>query len=273
MQSPTNVLPMQGFRAGVSALRDADTVAELMEQAGALVTRFEHGPRPSERPVEGWLSELISGEITDVVLFSAQGVRMLYELARQSGKDGAVLQALRGVRIIAQGGRTERALAEIGLRSTVRAKGRTEEELLDALSKLDLRGRVVALQPRDLAADKALIANLEGAGAKVRTRGRARPVDENAKELVEQLLAGEFDGLLLLDAGEVGWLWDAATAEGHTGALREALAGMMIVASEPAVVALRDRGVRAHPAPHGTFDGTERLEDLLPLLRTVPAAE
>ncbi len=273
MHSPTNVLPMQGFRAGVSALRDADALAELMERAGALVTRFEQGPRPSERPVEGWLSELISGEVTDVVLFSAQGVRMLYELARQLGKDGAVLQGLRGVRIIAQGGRTERALAEIGLRSTVRAKGHDEEALLDELSKLDLRGRVVALQPRDLAADKALIAHLEGAGAKVRTRGRARPVDENAKELVEQLLAREFDGLLLLDANEVGWLWDAATAEGNTGALREALASITIVANEPAVVALRDRGVRAHPAPHGAFDGTERLEDFLPLLRTVPAAE
>lgn len=273
MQSPTNVLPMQGFRAGVSALRDADTVAELMERAGAVVTRFEQGPRPSERPIEGWLSELVSGEVTDVVLFSAQGVRMLYELARQIGRDGAVLQALRGVRIIAQGGRTERALAEIGLRSAVRAKGRTEEALLEALSKLDLKGRVVALQPRDLAADSVLIQHLEGAGAKVRTRGRARPVDENARELVEQLLAHEFDGLVLLDAGEVGWFWDAATAEGHAGALREALAGMTIVASDAAIVALRDRGVRAHPAPHGLFDGSERLEDFLPLLRTVPAAE
>jgi uroporphyrinogen-III synthase len=273
MQSPTNVLPMEGFRAGVSALRDADTVAELMEQAGAIVTRFEQGPRPSERPVEGWLSELISGEVTDVVLFSAQGVRMLYELARQIGRESAALQALRSVRIIAQGGRTERALAELGLRAAVRARGRAEEVLLDALSKLDLKGRVVALQPRDLAADKTLIAYLESVGAKVRTRGRARPVDENAKELVERLLAREFDGLVLLDAGEVVWLWDAATAEGHAGALREALAGVTIVASEPAVIALRDRGVRAHPAPRGIFDGSERLEDFLPLLRSVPAAE
>ena len=273
MQSPTNMLPMQGFRAGVSAARDADTVAELFARAGAVVARFEQGPRPSERPIEGWLSELISGEVTDVVLFSAQGVRMLYELARQIGREGAALQALRGVRIIAQGGRTERALAEIGLRATVRARGRTEEALLEALSKLDLNGRVVALQPRDLVADKALIAHLESSGAKVRTRGRARPVDEAAKELVEQLIGGAFDGLVLLDANEVGWLWDAAIAEGHTGALREALAGVTIVASEPAVVALRDRGVRAHPAPHGVLDGTERLEDFLPLLRPSPAAE
>ncbi|HVW26797.1 MAG TPA: uroporphyrinogen-III synthase [Polyangiaceae bacterium] len=273
MQSPTNSLPMQGFRAAVSVLRDADDIVEQLEQAGAVVTRFERGPRPSERPIEGWLSELISGEVTDVVLFSAQGVRVLYEFARQLGRDGAALQALRGVRIIAQGGRTERALAEIGLRATVRAKGRTEEALLEALSRLDWKGRVVALQPRELAADKALVAQLERAGAKVRTRGRPRPVDEAAKGLVEQLIARAFDGLLLLDANEVGWLWDAAVADGHTGALREALSAVTIVASEPAVVALRDRGVRAHPAPHGVFDGTERLEDVLPLLRTVPAAE
>jgi uroporphyrinogen-III synthase len=273
MQSPTNALPMQGFRAAVSALRDADAVAEHLEQAGAVVSRFEPGPRPSERPIDGWLSELISGEVTDVVLFSAQGVRMLYELARQLGREGPALHALRGVRIIAQGGRTERALAEIGLRATIRARGRSEETLLEALSKVDLKGRVVALQPRDLGADKAVVAFLENAGAKVRTRGRARPADEAAKALVEQLIAHGLDGLVLLDANEVAWFWDAAIADGHAGALREALGAITIVASEPVVVALRDRGVRAHAAPPGIFDGSERLEDYLTLLRTVPAAE
>jgi uroporphyrinogen-III synthase len=266
-------LPIQGFKAAVSAARDADTVANLLEAAGAEVTRFEQGPRLSERAVESWLTELIAGEVTDVVLFSAQGIRMLYELARQLGREGAALEALRRVRIIAQGGRTAQALAEIGLRAEVRTRGDSVEALLEALSKLDLNGRVVALQPRDLAADAALVSHLEGAGAKVRTRGRARPADDAAKELVEQLTAGTYDGLVIFDAGEVSWLWEAAMAEGHTGALREALSRVTVVAGEPAVVALRDRGVRAHSAPHGALDGSERLEDFLPLLRTVPAAE
>jgi uroporphyrinogen-III synthase len=227
----------------------------------------------SERAVEGWLTELIAGDVTDVVLFSAQGIRMIYELARQLGREAAALEALRRVRIIAQGGRTERALAEIGLQAEVRARGRTAEGLLEALSKLNLNGRVVALQPRDLAADAALVSHLERAGAKVRTRGRARPADDAAKELVEQLIAGAYDGLVLFDAGEVGWLWEAAIAEGHTGALREALARVTVIAGEPAVASLRDHGVRAHCAPHGALDGSEQLEDFLPLLRAVPAAE
>jgi uroporphyrinogen-III synthase len=273
MQSPTTVLPIQGWKAAISAVPDADQVARLFEEAGAQVARFEQGPRPSERPIEGWLNELIAGEVTDVVFFSAQGVRMLIELARQLGRDGAALQALRGVRIIAQGGRTERALAEIGLRPEVRARGRAEEQLLEALSKLDLNGRVVALQPRDLSADAAIVAHLERAGAKVRTRGRARPVDDSARSLVEQLTTGAFDGLVLFDANEVGWLWDAAIAEGHTGALREALAAVTIIGGGTAVAALRDRGVRAHEAPHGVLDGSESVEDFLPLLRAVPAAE
>ena len=88
-------LPIQGFKAAVSAERVADTVANLFEAAGAKVTRFEQGPRLSERAVEGWLSELIAGEVTDVVLFSAQGIRMTYELARQLGREGAALEALR----------------------------------------------------------------------------------------------------------------------------------------------------------------------------------
>ncbi|HEX4337840.1 MAG TPA: uroporphyrinogen-III synthase [Polyangiaceae bacterium] len=273
MQSPTTVLPLKGWRAVVSAAPDAETIAQILERAGAVVSRFEQGPRPSERPIEGWLGELIAGDVTDVILFSAQGVRMLYELARQIGKEGAALQALKGVRIIAQGGRTERALAEIGLKPAVRTRSRSDESLLEALATLELGGRVVALQPRDLAADAALIKHLESVGAKVRTRGRARPVDDAAKDLVEQLTAGAFDGLVLFDATEVTWIWDAAIAEGHTGALREALAAVTIIAGEPAVAALKDRGVRAHAAPHGVLDGSERLEEFLPLLRTVPAAE
>src|SRR5882672_3674518 len=154
---PTTAPPIQGWKAAVSAAGDADTVASLLEAAGAKVSRFEQGPRMSERAVEGWLSELIAGDVTDVVLFSAQGIRMIYELARQLGREAAALEALRRVRIIAQGGRTERALAEIGLRAEVRARGRSAEVLLEALSKLDLNGRVVALQPRDLAADAALV--------------------------------------------------------------------------------------------------------------------
>jgi uroporphyrinogen-III synthase len=270
---PITALPIQGWKAAVSAARDADTVAKLLEAAGAEVSRFEQGPRMSERAVEGWLTELIAGDVTDVVLFSAQGIRMIYELARQLGREAAALEALRRVRIIAQGGRTERALAEIGLQAEVRARGRTAEGLLEALSKLNLNGRVVALQPRDLAADAALVSHLERAGAKVRTRGRARPADDAAKELVEQLIAGAYDGLVLFDAGEVGWLWEAAIAEGHTGALREALARVTVIAGEPAVASLRDHGVRAHCAPHGALDGSEQLEDFLPLLRAVPAAE
>src|SRR5712671_4796800 len=120
MQSPITTPQVQGFRAAVSAARDADGVERLLAEAGALVSRFEQGPRPSERPIDGFLGELVAGEITDVIFFSAQGVRLLYELGRQGGREGPVLAALRTVRLIALGGRTERALAELGLKPEVR---------------------------------------------------------------------------------------------------------------------------------------------------------
>jgi uroporphyrinogen-III synthase len=273
MYSPITSHGVQGFRAAVSAAAGADGVARLLEEGGAVVSRFEQGPRPSERPIDGFLGELQAGEITDVIFFSAQGVRLLYELARQAAREAAVVGALRSMRVIALGGRTERALAEIGLKSDVRARGRGTEALLEALAKLDLRGRVVALQPRDLSDDTALLEHLERAGAKVRTRSRPHPADEAAKALIEQIVAAEFDGLVLSDTGEVTWLFDAALAAGGAGALRDALAGMVVVANDSAIAALRDRGVRAHSAPNGAIDRTERLEDILPFLRSVPAAE
>jgi uroporphyrinogen-III synthase len=273
MHSSITTHGVQGFRAAVSAEPDADGVARLLEEAGAAVSRFERGPRTSERPIDGFLSELLAGEITDVLFFSAQGVRFFYELARQAGREAAVVATLRSVRVIAQGGRTERALAEIGLRADVRARGRATEALLETLAKLDLKGRVVALQPREVMDDAAVVEHLERAGAKVRTRNRPRPADDAAKELMARIVGKDFDGLVLTDTGEVTWLWDAALTAGGTGALRDALSVMLVVAGDDAVAALRDRGVRAHAPPQGELESTERLEDVLPSLHAVPAAE
>jgi hypothetical protein len=159
------------------------------------------------------------------------------------------------------------------LRSHLRARGRGTEPLLEALAKLDMKGRVVALQPREFTEDAAVAEHLERAGAKVRRQSRPRPADDAAKALVQQIVRGEFDGLVLTDTAEVTWLWDAALAAGGTGALRDALSQMVVVTGDAAVAALRDRGVRAHAPPNGDLESTVRLEDVLPFLHAVPAAE
>src|SRR5262249_4818512 len=136
--------PLDGAAIAVPAVPEAEAFATLLEASGAAVRRFAHPPASDERAIERWLSELVEGEFDDVIFFSAQGVRLVCEIARQLGREVPVLEALRGTRLIAQGGRTARALAEFGLRATLRSASSEGESLVDVISAIELKGRVVA---------------------------------------------------------------------------------------------------------------------------------
>ena len=83
---------------------DLDASARLIRQEGAELSRFEVTPTESgSRPLEGWIMELTRGEFDDVVFFTAQGVRLIIEFARQLDREEEVVQALRSARKIAQG--------------------------------------------------------------------------------------------------------------------------------------------------------------------------
>jgi nitrite reductase (NADH) large subunit len=258
---------LDGAVMAVPAVPEAEAFATLLENAGAAVRRFAHPPVSDERAIERWLSELVEGEFDDVVFFTAQGVRLVCEIARQLGRESAVLEALQGARLIAQGGRTARALAEFGLRANIRSAAGDGESLSDVVSALELKGRVVALQPRDPGESGGLVAVLMRAGAKVHVAGLAIDADPRARELLEDLVDGTLDGIVFFGASQVTWLWDAALAGGRTSSLSAALDRMSVVASDSAAEALRDRGVRATSVPARLLGGAARAEDVRSLFR------
>ena len=78
---------------------DLDAAARLIRQEGAELSRFDVTPVESgSRPLEGWIMELTRGEFDDVVFFTAQGVRLIVEFARQLDREEEVAQALRSAR-------------------------------------------------------------------------------------------------------------------------------------------------------------------------------
>jgi uroporphyrinogen-III synthase len=255
------------------AAEEGDALVALLLEAGAAVHRFEQTPNPEERAIEHWLGDLVDGRFHYVVFFSAQGVRLVCEMARQLGRESPVIAALKLAGLVAQGGRTARALSEFGLDAQVRSATQGAASLLAALEGLDLNGRVVALQPRDAGADQELVLGLERLGAKVQVAGLAAEPDAAARDLVDRLVAGGLDKLVLFGAEEVKWLWDAAIASGKTGALREALAIVSVVANESAGDALRDRGVRAHAAPVNVLSNPKSYDDVRDFFVEAPKNE
>jgi NADPH-dependent 2,4-dienoyl-CoA reductase/sulfur reductase-like enzyme/uroporphyrinogen-III synthase len=243
---------LSGRTVALPAARELDGLKNSLERAGARVVRFAAPEVEDQRAVERWLVDLVEGRFDDVVFFTAQGVRMVCELARQLGREASVLRALGAVRIIAQGGRTARALSEFGLAASVTSRARDLESLFEVVARLDVRGRAVALQPRDSGDTAELVRWLVHAGAEVQAGHAALDPDGPLQKLIDGA-AGAVDVLVVSSASEVAWLWDTAAAAGSTEAFRGALCRTSVLASEPAARALEERGVRTSPSPVRAF--------------------
>src|SRR6516162_7043973 len=94
--------PFRGARIAISTAPETRALAALLEQAGAVVHRIEQGAESASPTLEPWLAELIAGGFDDVVFFTAQGVRVVCELASQLGNAAAVVDALKKTRLVAQ---------------------------------------------------------------------------------------------------------------------------------------------------------------------------
>ena len=228
---------------------DLDAAARLLRQEGAELSRFDVAPAESgSRPLEGWIMELTRGEFDDVVFFTAQGVRLIIEFARQLDREEEVAQALRSARKIAQGPKPTAALREAGLRADAAAPLSSFESLSGALETLDLQGRVVgvaALRP-----DPRLLELLERKGATVRLLSSSPGSDTGALALYETVRSGAMRAIVWSSPVQVEALWEVGCVHGTTHELRTDLGKLRVVALGSAVeLALKQHGIRVDEAP------------------------
>jgi nitrite reductase (NADH) large subunit len=192
---------------------DLDSAAQLMMRSGATVLRFASENNNHERfPHENWMMALLEDAFDDVVVLSAQGIRLLVELANQANHGSRLNRALMKVRRIAHGPRPAAALQELGITVDITCRDSKPETLRAELQQLDLRGRVVGLIPRTT--DPELIALIESRGGLPRMLTSSEQTDSSLTKVVSMLAASTLDVILFNTPEQVQSLWHMVTTQG-----------------------------------------------------------
>jgi nitrite reductase (NADH) large subunit len=212
-----------GARVAIPESADFNAVSRMIRLAGARLHRFSiDSAEPGARPLESWIIELFEGAFDDVVFFTAQGVRLIVEFARQLDREAEAVSALKAARKVALGPKVAAALREIGLKSDVTSASSTAESLLASIANLDVHGRVIGLA--SLTPDARVTETLERRGATLRLLSRTNVSDAAAVELFELVTAAGLDAVVFSASAQVERLWDVACVRSATSELRAALA-------------------------------------------------
>jgi uroporphyrinogen-III synthase len=242
---------------GLDGRRVALLESRKSNDIALLVTRFGGTPIcvPSVREVlrsddVGPALERLAGGMFDlVVVLTAAAVDAMFAEAERRGATTGVVEALAGTPIAARGPKPLLSLRRRGLVPRfVTEKPHTTEELLDALSGLDVRGwRILLLHYGE--PNETLSATLTGRAAVVEDLSLyewALPEDLGPMHaLIGDALAGRIDAMLFTSQIQFRHLLQVAEAVGLAAPLTKTLRDNVVVGSVGPVCsrALRAEGV------------------------------
>ncbi|MGW3515669.1 uroporphyrinogen-III synthase [Streptomyces hydrogenans] len=141
--------PLAGFTVGVTAARRADELIALLRRRGAAVV---HGPALRIVPLAddtellAATKEIIGSTPDVVVATTAIGFRGWIEAAEGWGHGPELLDALRGVELLARGPKVKGAVRAAGLTESWSPSSESMAEVLDRLLAEGVDGRRIALQ-------------------------------------------------------------------------------------------------------------------------------
>ncbi|MGW6536374.1 uroporphyrinogen-III synthase [Streptomyces sp. NPDC055051] len=141
--------PLAGFTVGVTAARRADELIALLRRRGAAVV---HGPALRIVPLAddtellAATKEIIGNTPDIVVATTAIGFRGWVEAAEGWGYGTELLDALRGVELLARGPKVKGAVRAAGLTESWSPSSESMAEVLDRLLAEGVDGRRIALQ-------------------------------------------------------------------------------------------------------------------------------
>ncbi|MFI1965975.1 uroporphyrinogen-III synthase [Streptomyces pathocidini] len=147
--APSGSPPLAGFTVGVTAARRAEELGTLLRRRGAEV---QHAPAlrivplPDDTELLAATKELIADAPDLVVATTAIGFRGWIEAADGWGLGEALLERLRGVRLLARGPKVRGAIRAAGLTEEWSPASESMAEVLDRLLEEGVEGRRIALQ-------------------------------------------------------------------------------------------------------------------------------
>ena len=235
---------LKGRRIVVPETRELDLFMNMLRARGAMPIAC---PLVAIRDVADsalidlWLRRFITRPCDDLVLLTGEGLRRLIGCAERAGVKPAFVAALAGPRKFARGPKPVRALREIGLDADVVASIPTSAGVVDALSALDLSGRLVGVQLYPDGDHQLLLGFLADVGARadavVPYLYASQADDEAALAIIKQMAAGEIDAIAFTSSPQVRRLFNVAVKAGRGEALREGLRRTLVAAIGPVVAA------------------------------------
>ncbi|WP_163506081.1 uroporphyrinogen-III synthase [Fodinicola acaciae] len=190
---------LAGRRVVVTAERRRETLADMLERHGAIVsfTPTIHTTSSADDPeLRSATDACVRPGVDDLVVMTGVGFRGWLDAATSWNSRDDLVAALRSVRILARGPKAVGAVRGTGLRESYAAASESSDELLTHLLAEPLTGRRVAVQ---LHGDRmpAFVTALRDAGAyviEVPVYQWHPPTDPQAvNALVDAIVAGELD--------------------------------------------------------------------------------
>lgn len=247
-----------GERIALFESRLSTELSQLVRRSGAepvCVPAVRERRRSVPAEVNALLDEVVAQPSPVFVFSTGVGVSALFEEARAVGRTAELRDAISRGASVCRGPKPVAALHQEGLAALVRARAPfTTAELLEALSPLEVRDRLVVLVHYG-EANQPLLAALRARGARLRelTLYAWELPEDTAPlgQMIEDLVQDRFSGAAFTSQIQARNLMTVAEGLGREAALVAALRSRVVVAAvgPTCARALTELGVPPHVVP------------------------
>jgi uroporphyrinogen-III synthase len=275
MSARPDVLPLAGFRVGVTAARKVEEQVGLLERRGAgVVWAPALSLDPNQVDDASLLAatlEVLSRPIDLFLATTGIGLRTWFSAVEEWGLLDDLLAALGAAEILARGPKSVGALRRRGLRELWAPASEAFEDVLEHLRGRDLTGQRIVVQEHGQSLSTAAEAlRRQGADVTTVTVYRVLSVEdpEPMFHLVDQIADRELDAVTFTSAPAIAALMGAAGSTGRRNELIGAFRGDVVASCVgPVTAAAFDLwGVPSiHPERSRLAAMVKQLEVELPL--------
>ena len=272
---------LAGRTIAVPEARQLDVLAGLLERRGANVLRCPlvgiHDAADQE-PIVAWLKRRIGGPTDDLIVFyTGEGIERLVAAARRAGIEANFVAALRNTRKLTRGPKPKRALRKLDLDAELEAVEPTTAGLIDALQRIELPKRRVAVQLYARDQDMQLVDYLRRRDVEPDCVApyvyASAAQDVQVVALIGKLASGDVDAIAFTSKAQIQRLKKLARDKGLEADLRKGLATARVAAIGPVVAAeLEAAGIRIDAMPEESFSMKPLVTALAKLLGAGQAA-